>query len=194
MVTDQKKPPSTKNKKSKLTRKESKELADICTLPERDKLFMLYCNGMKIKKIGEMFGVSEKAMIARVVRWGWVKRKQEILNAVSNDVNQQIVREKTNQALAGLLIKKMNTRRIIKEYQAFQKKGRIPSYLASNVEQYRQSLMLADQLMEMDKLKIEISGKVKHDVLQYTPEQIDRILDALLEVKGVPNSPLDENE
>ena len=179
-------------KKQSLTKNESKYL-----FTNADQMFSLYCDGVELAKIAKRFGHSVIAVKNYSSREKWGERRKEILDRVRNDINEQIKIQKVNQAKMGLMIKKLNTKKMVKEYEAYQKKGRIPSFVGHSTKTYQENLHLADILMETDQTKVDVSvnGKVNHDVRNFSPDQIDRILDSLCDFKGIPRSPLpDEPE
>lgn len=159
-----------------------------------DRMFAMYCDGVSFQKIAAAFGCSVGGLSKFSAREKWPERKQEILLRVRNDLNEQITIQKINQAKIGLIIKKLNTKKMVKEYEAYQKKGRIPSFLGNSTKTYEENLHLADILMETDKTKVDVNvtGKLKHDVRNFSSEQINRILDAMCDFKQIPRSPLKE--
>lgn len=153
-----------------------------------DRIFAKFCDGYSVAELAKEFEIPLNTLQHYATKEKWLDRRKTILSNVRNDIDEQIKIEKRNEALVGLMIKKINTKRMVKEYEAYQTKGRLPSFLGTSTQEYKANIELAKILMNEDeqKLNIKVGGKLNHTVAKLTPEQMSKILDAVCKRKGIP--------
>lgn len=151
-----------------------------------EKMFCDFCEGMRFSDLSERYKYKASTIFDFAKRKRWNERRDEIKKNVVRSVDEELRIAKANEAKIGVLIKTLNSRRMVREFKVYKKTKKLPSFVGTNTQQYMANLDLAKRLIEGDVEKIQIDANVNGSMKVVTPDQIGKLLELYCHIKGVP--------
>lgn len=163
-------------------------------IPETVKrqIFAGYCEGAGVHSLGDKFRVHPSTIHEWIKKDNWEEKRRGLQLRIEETFQDRLIRTRANESTMGLVIRDSNIQRMMLENESYRTTGRMPSYLGSNVHEYKQALELANILIEGHGKEIKVKGQLQANMNVMTPKEALKMMEMALRAKGMDMIYLDD--